>query len=225
MNSDFGGFPSGSESGYPGGMVGQLSHMGLGGDAETLNAMNSPFASGMGGMPSPYGGMGMGGGPANFMPADSYAPYMGAPSSMVPGAGLSGGYEEYPESMSMQRYPLHEEELPRPYPMPVRSRSRYQEPAPRPVEYESEQPPGGEEEGPGDAGPSAPQYEQGPPEQEAPQGYMGNQEAGGDDQQSGYARQPESDQEAPQSEQRSGSGAGGGYHSPEFARSQSYFDK
>jgi hypothetical protein len=222
MNSDFGGFPSGSESGYPG-MMG-LSQMGLGGDAETLSAMNSPFASGMGGMQSPYGGMGMGmgGGPANFIPADSYTPFVGAPSSIGPGAGVATGYEEYPETMAMQRYPLHEEELPRHYPVAGRSRSRMREPAPRPVEYESEQPPvGGEDDaGSGDAGPTAPQYDQGPPEQEAPAGYMGNQEAGGDDQQSGYARQPESDPEAPQSEHRSGS-----YQHPEFARSHSYFDK
>ena len=104
---------------------------------------------------------------------------------------------------------------------PTSGRTRFHEPAAQPV-YEPEQQPGGGEEGVSEEqGP--PQYDQGQQEQEAPQGYAGSQEAGPDDQQSGYARQPESEQgyaEGPETQQR-----GGTYQRSDYALSQSYYDK
>lgn len=220
MNSDFGGVPAGSESGFPG-MANQLSSMGLGGDFESLNGM-SPYGSGVGQMQnshsfgrSPYGAA-----PSNFMPTDSFAPFLGSPS-MLTGAEMAGGFENFADSAPEHRYPLHEEEMPRPYPM---ARPRPRLPQQAPPQYEQDPSQGSGDDGSGDEqGP--PQYEQGQQEQEGPQGYTNGQDGGSDEQQqAGYERQPESDQSqyqesgAPQEQD-------GGYQRSDYPRSKNYYDK
>ena len=199
MNGDFGGFSSGSEAGYPG-MLAQLSSLGLGGgEVESLGSpMSSPFAPDMSssGLSSPFAGFGAGAASANFVPSESFGPFVGSPS-MLAGAGLSSGigsgFEGFPDAPAhMPRYPLHEEEeLPRPYPMPPHRPPPRRPAVQQPMEYEQEQPAGGEEGSAGEEPASGPQYEQqSQPEQEAPQGYAGSQEAGGQEEQ-GYGRQPD----------------------------------
>lgn len=210
MSPDFGGYPSSSEAGFPG-MMSQLGHMGLGSDMETMNAMNSAFGPDAGGASS-FGGFG--GASSNFMPSESYSPFMGAPS-MMSGAGMAGGYEQFPEAA--ERYPMHDEEMPRAYPMGARSRPRFRQPVVQPV-FE---PQGAEEGTTGDQGPS--QYEQGSADQEEPQGYTGSQNTGQEEQQE-YGRQPEGDgqqgyQEAPQETR------GSGYQTTGYPTSQSYYEK
>ena len=213
LNGDFGGYAAGSEAaGFPG-MTGQFGSMGLTGDVESLNPMSSPFASDLGGLSGPFGAFGAGAA-ANFVPSDSYSPFVGAPSMLTGAAGLASGYESYPESPFMQRYPLQEEELPRPYPIQGRPRSR--RPPPEPPQYEQQQ----GDDGPGEEQ-GSPQYDQGQgPEQEAPQGYAGSQESGPESQAAGYTRgQADAEQEyqdGPPSQRV------GGYQRTDYARTRDY---